>query len=261
MSLTETLLLIALGFALAIVFFMVFGFAMWSAANRWSAFRRRKEIPTTILDMQAEREALRASNAMTTTRFETLLQNSRDEAAERTAEVSRHRNRAILVSREVDAKNAEILSLSAKVKALTVETNARAQIIGRLTGKDVANLRDVPTQAPIITALPAILEETAFLAKFAPAQSIAPVDRLKSAIANINASAAEMAQTKHAEPIEATATVAVEDLRTASEALDAPNPKGANVIAFNRTEQMSSKSLVDRFKNLANGIKIDGDNT
>ena len=60
MSQTESLLLVALGFALALVLAMIFGFAIWSSANRWASYKRKREVPTTILDMQAEREALRA---------------------------------------------------------------------------------------------------------------------------------------------------------------------------------------------------------
>jgi hypothetical protein len=261
MSQTETLLLVALGFALAIVFFMVFGFAMWSAANRWSAFRRRKEIPTTILDMQSEREALRASNAMTTVRFETLLQKSRDEAAEKTAEVSRHRNRVVLLSREIDAKNAEIAALLGQVKDLTVETNARAQIIARLTGKEVANLRAVPETAEQPIAAPVIFVKPSMpVPPLEVAKPIeAPADKLKTTIAGINAAAAEMATAKIPSPEHE--TVKVDDLRTASEALDDPAPKSADIIDFKRAEHMSSKSLADRFRNLANGIKADGDNS
>ena len=51
MSQTETLLLVALGFAFALVLAMIFGFAIWSAANRWASYRRKREVPSTIFDI------------------------------------------------------------------------------------------------------------------------------------------------------------------------------------------------------------------
>jgi hypothetical protein len=196
MSQTETLLLVALGFAFALVLAMIFGFGIWSAANRWAAHKRRREVPTTILDMQAEREGLRAQNAMTARRLEFLLEEARAQAAERTAQVTRHRNRAIVMSKDLIAKDAEIASLRALAAELTAETNKRARMIGRLTGHEVANLRSfdlpVPEGAKPFT-VPKPAEKADVTAE------AAPLDRIKAKIAELNALSAQIADQQSSE--------------------------------------------------------------
>ncbi len=188
MSQTETLLLVALGFAFALVLAMIFGFAIWSAANRWAAFKRRREVPTTILDMQAEREGLRAQYAMAARRLEFLVEEARSQAAEKTAQVNRHRNRTIVMSKDLIAKDAEIATLRALAAELTAETNKRARLIARLTGHEVAKLRSfdlaVPEGAkPFSPAVPS---------SELPADA-APLDRIKAKIAELNALSAQIA--------------------------------------------------------------------
>lgn len=196
MSQTETLLLVALGFAFALVLAMIFGFAIWSAANRWATYRRRREVPTTILDMQAEREGLRAQNAMTARRLEFLLDEARSQAAEKTAQVTRHRNRAIVMSKDLIAKDAEIASLRALAAELTSETNKRARMIGRLTGHEAVKLRSfdlpVPEGAKPFT-VPKPVEKPEVNA------DSAPLDRIKAKIAELNALSAQIADQQSAE--------------------------------------------------------------
>jgi|JI10StandDraft_1071094.scaffolds.fasta_scaffold56669_2 hypothetical protein len=199
MSQTETLLLVALGFAFALVLAMIFGFAIWSAANRWASYKRKREVPTTILDMQAEREGLRAQNAMTSRRLEFMLEDARTQAAEKTAQVTRHRNRAIVMSKDLIAKDAEIASLRALAAELTAETNKRARIIAKLTGHEAVKLRSfdlpvpqgvkpftVPKQAPAPVAADGSSE-------------VAPLDRIKAKIAELNALSAQIADQQSAE--------------------------------------------------------------
>lgn len=196
MSQTETLLLVALGFAFALVLAMIFGFAIWSAANRWAHYKRRREVPTTILDMQAEREGLRAQNAMTARRLEYLLDEARSQAAEKTAQVTRHRNRAIVMSKDLIAKDAEIASLRALAAELTSETNRRARMIGRLTGHEAVKLRSfdlpVPEGAKPFTV-------TRPVEKPEVASDAAPLDRIKAKIAELNALSAQIADQQSAE--------------------------------------------------------------
>ncbi len=151
MSETESLLLLGLGFAAALVVAMVFGYTIWAAANRWADRKRKLEVPSLILDLQAEREALRAQNAMTARRLEFELEEARDQAAESAAEVTRHRNRAILFAKTLQAKDSEILTLRSLATELTDETNRRAKIIARLTGREATNLRTLnfPEMNPI----------------------------------------------------------------------------------------------------------------
>ncbi|MBL8791124.1 MAG: hypothetical protein JNM45_11530 [Rhizobiales bacterium] len=198
MSQTESLLLVALGFALALVLAMIFGFAIWSSANRWASYRRKREVPTTILDMQAEREALRAQNAMATRRLEFLLEDARAQAAEKTAQVTRQRNRAIVMSKDLIAKDAEIASLRALAAELTNETNKRARIIAKITGHEAVKLRnfDLPVPAGAKPATrPAfdINMPTPVPVPTDLAADAAPLDRIKAKIAELNALSAQIA--------------------------------------------------------------------
>ncbi|MFT3672502.1 hypothetical protein [Aestuariivirga sp.] len=215
MSQTESLLLVALGFALALVLAMIFGFAIWSSANRWASYKRKREVPTTILDMQAEREALRAQNAMATRRLEFLLEEARAQAAEKTAQVTRQRNRAIVMSKDLIAKDAEIASLRALAAELTNETNKRARIIAKITGHEAVKLRNfdlpVPAGAKAATRpafdvnLPTPMPVPADIAADA-----APLDRIKAKIAELNALSAQIAgqQSGDVTPAEASAAPA-----------------------------------------------------
>lgn len=143
MEQTESLLLVGLGFAAAVLIATVAGYSVWLAANRWAERKRRKSIPVLILDLQAEREALRAQNALTSRRFEVLLEKARSELTERSAEVNRHRNRAMLHARKFQQMEAEILAQQKLVTELTDETNRRATVIARLTGRNVGKLRTI----------------------------------------------------------------------------------------------------------------------
>jgi hypothetical protein len=206
MSQTESLLLVALGFALALVLAMIFGFAIWSSANRWASYRRKREVPTTILDMQAEREALRAQNAMATRRLEFLLEDARAQAAEKTAQVTRQRNRAIVMSKDLIAKDAEIASLRALAAELTNETNKRARIIAKITGHEAVKLRSFDAPVPV-GAKPAtrptfdVNMPTPVPVPADIAADAAPLDRIKAKIAELNALSAQIADQQSGETV------------------------------------------------------------
>jgi hypothetical protein len=194
MSQTETLLLVALGFAFALVLAMIFGFAIWSAANRWASYKRKREVPTTILDMQAEREGLRAQNAMTARRLEFLLEEARSQAAEKTAQVTRQRNRAIVMSKDLIAKDAEIASLRALAAELTAETNKRARIIAKLTGHEAVKLRSFDMPVPEgVKPFAVQRPDTSVAASAELPGEAAPIDRIKAKIAELNALSAQIA--------------------------------------------------------------------
>lgn len=227
MSQTETLLLVALGFAFALVLAMIFGFAIWSSANRWASYKRKREVPTTILDMQAEREGLRAQNAMTARRLEFLLDDARSQAAEKTAQVMRQRNRAIVMSKDLIAKDAEIASLRALAAELTAETNKRARIIAKLTGHEAVKLRSfdmpVPEGAKPFTAA---RSDAAPSSSAEPASDAAPLDRIKAKIAELNALSAQIADQQSAEGQAVEATLAAREAQSEPQPLAASREDG-----------------------------------
>jgi hypothetical protein len=70
MSPTETLMLIGLGFALALVLVLLVGRGIWNMAMRLGARRHAKQIPTAMLELQADRDRLRAEHAMMSRKLE-----------------------------------------------------------------------------------------------------------------------------------------------------------------------------------------------
>ena len=92
---TETALLLVLGFSLASLLALFFLRLMWMAAVRVGARRMQRQVPSTIAELQAERTRLRVENAELAQRLGAERDEARREAAERLAEVNRHRNRLL----------------------------------------------------------------------------------------------------------------------------------------------------------------------
>lgn len=127
MSQTETLLLVVLGFALAALIALFFGRMVWATALRLGARRMQKQVPSTLVDLQTERDRLRAEFAMLSQRLETRLESSRLRMAEQMAEVSRHRNRLEIAETALATKTAEIGPLAARVNELEATVAAQTR--------------------------------------------------------------------------------------------------------------------------------------
>ena len=64
MSQTETLMLVVLGFALAALIALFIGRFAWHLALRLGAKRMQRQVPSTVTELQSERDRLRAEYAM-----------------------------------------------------------------------------------------------------------------------------------------------------------------------------------------------------
>ncbi|NJM30180.1 MAG: hypothetical protein HC855_08805 [Rhizobiales bacterium] len=64
MSQTETIMLFVLGFAFAGLVALFLGRLAWQIALRLGARRMQRQVPTTVAELQAERDRLRAEYAM-----------------------------------------------------------------------------------------------------------------------------------------------------------------------------------------------------
>ena len=93
MSQTETILLIVLGFSLASLIALFMGRMIWTAALRVGARRMQRQVPSSLIGLQTERDRLRAEYAMLAQRLGARLEEAKIRLAEQTAEVSRHSNR------------------------------------------------------------------------------------------------------------------------------------------------------------------------
>jgi len=93
MSQTETILLIVLGFSLATLIALFMARGLWTAAVKVGARRMQRQVPSSLIGLQTERDRLRAEYAMLSQRLGARLEETKLQMAEQMAEVSRHRNR------------------------------------------------------------------------------------------------------------------------------------------------------------------------
>lgn len=116
MSATETILLIVLGFSLASLVALFMGRLMWTAAVRVGARRMQRQVPSSLIGLQTERDRLRAEYAMLNQRLGSRLEEAKLRLAEQMAEVNRHRNRLQDVERREAAYEAELRELRARLR-------------------------------------------------------------------------------------------------------------------------------------------------
>ena len=130
MSQIETIMLIVLGFAVALLIAMFLGKLLWGQAIGLGKRRSRRDDPATIAGLQADKDRLRAERAMLERKLELRLNDLKTRLAEQSAEVSRNRNR---------------------VERLADEINERDNTIAK-ANKEIANLKEqmVPLEQELV---------------------------------------------------------------------------------------------------------------
>jgi hypothetical protein len=93
MSQFETTLLIVLGFTIATFLALIAGRLAWKLALKLGARRAQRNIPATVVDLQSDRDRLRAEQAILARKIEVRLDEMKMKLAEQSAEVTRNRNR------------------------------------------------------------------------------------------------------------------------------------------------------------------------
>ena len=100
MSQSETILLILLGFAVASFMGLIIGRLAWKLALRLGAKRAMRNMPSTVTELQTDRDRLRADHAMMAKKLSLRVDDMKMRIAEQSAEVTRHRNRVESLSRK-----------------------------------------------------------------------------------------------------------------------------------------------------------------
>jgi chromosome segregation ATPase len=147
MSQIETIMLVALGFAVAALIALFLGRIAWVFALGLGKKRMQRATPTTIAELQSDRDRLRAEYAMLSRRLELRMNDLKTKLAEQMAEVSRNRNRIDhLISelrardRQLNERDTEIQSLRMQLGPLEQELTARTasvqQLKEQLRGRD-----------------------------------------------------------------------------------------------------------------------------
>ncbi len=122
MSRAETLMLIALGFALGTLLALLFGRLVWHAAVRVGSRRMQRQIPSTLVEMQAERDRLRAECAMLTRKLEIRSEDLKSQLVEQSAELTRERNRNDVAFEELRNREATLDEREQRVGASHEQT-------------------------------------------------------------------------------------------------------------------------------------------
>jgi chromosome segregation ATPase len=166
MSQTETLMLIALGFALAFVLVLLFGRAIWNLAMRLGARRQAKQIPVAMLELQADRDRLRADHAMMSRKLELRLEDIKTRMTEQMAEVSRHRNRVQTMIMDIERRNEtiklrdkEVAALSAQLEVYKADLAACYDTIEKLNVDASSSGNQLAKQTAMVAQLSVSLRE------------------------------------------------------------------------------------------------------
>jgi chromosome segregation ATPase len=129
MSQTETLLLFVLGFCVALFVVLLFGRGVWAMFGSWSGWRELRRQPAAILELEAERDGLKAEKAMMAQKLEASISDMKMRMAEQMAEVSRNRNRLLDTSQTLKEREATISHLSSQLDDRTAAvTSLQTQI-------------------------------------------------------------------------------------------------------------------------------------
>ncbi len=184
MSQSETYMLIVLGFVVATLFALVIGRMAWKLALRLGAKRAMRNVPSTVAELQTDRDRLRADHAMMASKLDFHVNDMKMRSAEQDAEVSRHRNRFEIFSQEAVKRDAEILELRKSVTVLESDKLENLEKIGFLTSSLAAKKLEISAlQNDLSTRPPAILAEDA------PSQ-----DRLQNRITEFTSLSAQMSK-------------------------------------------------------------------
>jgi Na+/phosphate symporter len=166
MSLSETLMLMALGFALSLIIVMLVGRGLWSMAMRLGARRQAKNIPTAMLELQADRDRLRAEHAMMSRKLELRLEDIKTRMTEQMAEVSRHRNRVQSMMGELERRDEtikmrdrEVSALNAQLEVHKADLSACSDAIEQLTKDVTFKDAELTKQGALIAQLSANLRD------------------------------------------------------------------------------------------------------
>ena len=166
MSQTETLMLVALGFVLALLLGLLFGRGMWNVAIALGARRNAKNIPVQMLELQADRDRLRAEHAMMARKLELRLEDIKARMTEQMAEVSRSRNRVQSLIQQLETSEAtltirdrEVATLNSQVEAHKADLEAGASTLSQLTASNIGKDLEITKLTQSVSQLTLNLRE------------------------------------------------------------------------------------------------------
>lgn len=184
MSQSETYMLIMLGFAICAFFALVIGRMAWKLALRIGAKRAMRNVPSTVAELQTDRDRLRADHAMMASKLEFGLNDMKMRSAEQTAEVTRTRNRFETLTADVTKRDMEIAELRSTINMLESEKSNNQETISFMRSSlEAKEIQIAALENDLSTRPPPILAEDA------PAQH-----RLQNRISEFTALSTQMSK-------------------------------------------------------------------
>ena len=174
MSQSETYMLLILGFASAAFLGLIAGRIAWKLAFRLGARQAQRNMPSSMIELQTDRDRLRAEHAMMAKKLELRLGDIKMRMAEQTAEVSRHRNRFEVLKQDV-----------AKRDAMLKDRNEELATLRDKVSYLEANLEEKETEITALNEAVEAEETTEETATEAAPENVPPQDRLKNRIKEI----------------------------------------------------------------------------
>ena len=165
MSELETIMLVALGFAIAALIALFLGRFTWRFALGLGKRHMQRAAPSTLAELKADRDRLRAEYAMLSRKLDLRLNDLKTRLAEQMAEVSRNRNRIDHLQSELRNRDAtiadregELVTLKMQLGPLESELAARTEATQQL--KEILRRRDaeIARQHQVVEQLRAELQ-------------------------------------------------------------------------------------------------------
>jgi len=147
MSEIETIMLVALGFAIAALIALFLGRFTWKFALGLGRRHTERAVPTTLAELKSDRDRLRAEYAMLSRKLDLRLTDLKTRLAEQMAEVSRNRNRIDHLQSEIRLRDGviadregELVTLKMQLGPLEQELASRTEATQQL--KEILRRRD-----------------------------------------------------------------------------------------------------------------------
>lgn len=231
MSQSETLMLLILGFSVATFLGLIAGRIAWKLAFRLGARHTQRNMPSTMIELQTDRDRMRAEHAMMAKKLELRLGEIRMRMAEQTAEVSRHRNRFEILKQDLAKRdetllerNAEIVTLRDKVSYLETQVEEKDGEIEALN-ESLVEVEEVE-----------IVDASEAIADPAP---VPTQDRLKSRIKDLVKITKQISKQKKGAPLELEQPVAM----TGSEII--VKPADSSTLEFVAQSEVLEEKIVE----------------
>jgi hypothetical protein len=201
MSQSETLMLLILGFSVAAFLGLIAGRIAWKLAFRLGARHTQRNMPSTMIELQTDRDRMRAEHAMMAKKLELRLSDIRMRMAEQTAEVSRHRNRFELLKQDLAKRDELLLERNAEIVSLRDEINSLEKQLEEKTAEVKAM-----TESLVEVEEVQIVDASEATASAAPAPT---EDRLKKRIKDLVKITKQISKQKKGAPLELEQPVAM----------------------------------------------------